>query len=119
MGIFRIVWAWDPLAEVRPNTDEEDCDVAFYGLVFERARGLADRAASQKVPIVTESQCQTEVSGLVWEPLGPLAIGRLVPSKHHPKENIFWMSLNERAGSGGGWSHLSRCNPLALGIESP
>eukprot|EP00667_Euglena_gracilis_P001672 EG_transcript_1673 len=57
--------------------DRDDCDIGFYGPLFERAQELADRAVKAKVPIVAEKSCEVQVASLTWQEVDGLLHGRL------------------------------------------
>eukprot|EP00667_Euglena_gracilis_P002001 EG_transcript_2001 len=57
----------------------DDCDIGFYGPLFERAQELADQAAKANVPIVAEKPCEAPVVAVEWREVGGLLHGRLAP----------------------------------------
>eukprot|EP00667_Euglena_gracilis_P008874 EG_transcript_9001 len=57
--------------------ERDDCDVGFYGPLFERAQDLADRAVKANVSIIAEKSCEVQVASLAWQPVDGLLHGRL------------------------------------------
>jgi len=84
---------------VAGNTDADDCDVAFFGPVFEKARALADRAASLDAAILAESACRP----------GPGA-PPLPPDPRHPTNPLLHPPNSPRA--------IPRCQTEAVGEDS-
>ena len=63
---------------VNAGADPDRCDLAFYGPLFERAQGLAARAAKHNVDILADRSCEIDLATVVWEPMGEdLVAGRL------------------------------------------
>ena len=59
------------------GTDPDECDVAFFGPLFERAQALALKAAKHEKQILAEPDCEMDVPSVVWEPLDSLVAGRI------------------------------------------
>jgi len=55
----------------------DDCDIGFYGTVFERAQDLANRALRSNIPIVADRTCEANIGGVRWEGAGNLLYGYL------------------------------------------
>jgi len=57
--------------------ERDECDIGFFGPVFDRAQDLASRAARLSIPIVAERSCESPIAAVKWDNAGTLVHGYL------------------------------------------